>query len=150
MNKAFIREPEPDGRAYCPRCGSLGTPVHQDTLDHHVRSEHRQQLGDSAWFCEFARCEVAYFDLFDRMITVGELSGPVYPKDPAAPLCACFGFTAEDLEADVRDGTPVRIRRLLSRSQSDEAQCRTLAADGRCCIREVQRLYLRRIGNSIG
>ena len=27
MNKAFVREPDDDGRAYCPRCNSLGAPV---------------------------------------------------------------------------------------------------------------------------
>ena len=27
MNKAFVREPDFDGRAFCPRCGALGLPV---------------------------------------------------------------------------------------------------------------------------
>ncbi len=39
MNKAFVREPESDGRAYCPRCGALGTPVNKVTLDRYVRNE---------------------------------------------------------------------------------------------------------------
>ncbi|MGE0378826.1 MAG: hypothetical protein AB7I48_20745 [Planctomycetaceae bacterium] len=148
MNKAFVREPEPDGRAYCPRCGSLGTPVPGVTLDRHVHEPHRPQLGDSAWFCEFPRCHVAYFDLFERLVAVSELRSPVYPKDAAAPICACFGFTREDIEADVRHGTPIGIRQLLAKSQSSDAQCQTLAADGRCCLREVQRLYMRRIAET--
>ncbi len=145
MNKAFVREPEFDGRAYCPRCGSLGTPVNMAALDRHVQKQSRQQLGDSAWFCDFARCDVAYFDLFERFVAVNELQSRVYPKDAAAPICACFGFTLEDIEADVRQGTPTRIRELLAKSKSSDAQCHTLAADGRCCIREVQRLYMRQI-----
>ncbi len=146
MNKAFVREPEFDGRAYCPRCGSLGAPVAGATLDRHVQPHVRLQLGDSAWFCGYAECDVAYFDLFERSVAVNELHTAVYPKDAAAPICACFGFTVEDIDADVDQGTPTRIRELLAKSQSSDAHCHTLAADGRCCMREVQRLYLKGIG----
>lgn len=148
MNKAFIREPEFDGRAYCPRCGALGTLVDKETLDHHLAPTARLQMGDLAWFCGFARCDVAYFDLFDRLTTADNLQNPVYPKDPAAPVCACFGFTIDEIDADVADGTPTRIRKLLEKSKSPDAHCRTLAADGRCCMREVQRLYMRRISGA--
>ncbi len=145
MNKAFVREPEFDGQAYCPRCGSLGTSVSKTTLDRHVQSQSRTRMGDSAWFCDFARCDVVYFDLFERFVAVDELRSTVYPKDTAAPICACFGFTLDDIDADVREGTPTRIRELLAKSNSSDAQCHTLAADGRCCMREVQRLYMRGI-----
>ena len=145
MNKAFVREPEFDGRTYCPQCGSLGIPVNKATLDRHVHKQSRPRIGESAWFCDFARCNVAYFDLFERFVTVDELQSSVYPKDTAAPICACFGFRLEDIDADVRQGTPTRIRELLAKSKSNEAQCHTLAADGRCCVREVRRLYMRRI-----
>ena len=147
MNKAFVREPEFDGKAYCPQCGSLGAAVSEATLDHHVQLAVRSRLGDAAWFCGFAKCDVAYFDLFESYVTVKELRAPVYPKDAAAPICACFGFTIEELEADVNDGTPTRIRNLLARSKSSDANCRVLAADGQCCMREVQRLYMARIAN---
>ena len=145
MNKAFVREPESDGRAYCPRCGSLGAPVSSTVLDHHVQKKSRPQIGESAWFCDFPRCDVAYFDLFERAVAVNELQFAVYPKDAAIPICACFGFTLEDIEADVRQGTPIRIRELLAKSKSADAQCHTLAADGRCCMREVQRIYMKLI-----
>src|SRR5262245_51299772 len=92
MNKAFVREPEADGRAYCPRCGSLGFPVGRGPLDAHIRPEARGKLGDSAWYCGFPRCEVAYFNLFDMQVGVSELKAPVYPHDLDAPICACFGL----------------------------------------------------------
>ena len=145
MNKAFIREPELDGRAYCPRCGALGTAVDRETLDYHVQKQARPRLADSAWYCEFAKCDTGYFDQFDRVVSISELEYPVYPKASAAPICACFGFTFEDLEADVFEGTPVRIRELLDKSECTDAQCQTLAANGQCCMPEVQRLYMRRI-----
>lgn len=143
MNKAFVREPDFDGRAYCPRCGALGTEVGTSTLDTHIRPESRQKLGDAAWFCTYPTCETAYFDLFETVVTTAELVGPVTPKDPGAPLCACFGLTADDVEADARSPAPLRIRELLSKSESPEARCATLAANGQCCLPEVRKLYMR-------
>lgn len=145
MNKAFVREPDFDGRVYCPQCRSLGVPVSRETLDHHLQKTVRSQLGDTAWFCEFARCDVGYFDQFERSVQASKLQTAVYPKDPDAAVCACFGFTLDDIEEDVLNGTPTRIRELLARSKTPDAHCQTLAADGRCCMREVQRLYTRRI-----
>ena len=100
MNKAFVREPDFDGRVYCPQCGSLGVAVNRETLDHHVLEQVRSHLGDTAWFCEFARCEVGYFDRFERVVEVCKLKTAVYPKNTGAPICACFGFTLDDIEAD--------------------------------------------------
>jgi hypothetical protein len=148
MNKAFVREPELDGRAYCPRCGTLGTAVNATTLDRHVRSQSRTRIGDFAWFCDFPKCDAVYFDLFERFVSVDETAAPVYPKDASAPICACFGFTLEDIDADVLQAQPTRIRELLTKSESGDAQCQTLAADGRCCMREVQRLYIKRLAES--
>jgi hypothetical protein len=100
-------------------------------------------LGDSAWFCGFARCEVAFYNLFEMVVEIGELKAPVYPKDLDAPICACFGMTYDDVEADVREGTPTRVRALLAKSKTTETRCHELAADGRPCTAAVQELYMR-------
>jgi hypothetical protein len=86
MNKAFVREPDFDGRAFCPRCGSLGAPVETGPLDVHIRPEFRNKLGDTAWYCGFARCEAAYFNLFDVVVRLDELRAPIYPYDLEAPM----------------------------------------------------------------
>jgi hypothetical protein len=143
MNKAFVREPDPDGRTFCPRCGTLGLPVESGPLDTHIRPKFRAKMRDSAAFCPFPRCEVAYYNEFDMVVLVDELLAPVYPKDFDAPICACFGFRYEDVHADVLDGQPARIRQLLQKSKTSEAQCQTLAADGRCCMAAVQELYIK-------
>jgi hypothetical protein len=143
MNKAFVREPDDDGRAYCPRCRSLGLPVAAGPLDTHIRPESRSKMRDDAWFCNFPRCDVAYFNQFDTVVTTDELRTPVYPKDANAPLCACFGFSYDDVVADIDDGTPTRIRALLAKSKSPAANCHTLAPDGRCCMSAVQELYMK-------
>ncbi len=148
MNKAFVREPDFDGRAYCPHCTSLGLPVEHGPLDRHIRPEARNKLGDTAWFCNFHRCDVAYFNLFEAVVLREELAAPVYPHDLDAPLCACFGLSYDDVAADVREGHPARVRELLAKSKSPAAQCEQLAADGRCCMAAVQELYLRLRGGA--
>jgi hypothetical protein len=128
----------------------LGRPVERGPLDTHIRAESRGKLTDSAWFCGFPRCEVAYFDLFGAVVLMEELKAPVYPYDVNAPICACFGLTYDDVEADVREGKPTRVRELLAKSKTDAAQCYTLAADGECCMGAVQELYMRLRGQAAG
>jgi hypothetical protein len=143
MNKAFVREPEDDGRAFCPRCNTLGVPVNSGPLDTHIRPESRSKMLDSAWFCGFYRCEVAYFNLFGGVVLMDELKAPVYPYDANAPICACFGLTYDDVVADVDESTPARIRGVVARSKAGESQCHVLAADGRSCMAALQELYMR-------
>jgi hypothetical protein len=143
MNKAFVREPDDNGRRLCPRCGSAGIPVGDETLAAHLAEPTHRELGEPAFYCPFARCEVAYFDLFDRTAPVEALVNGAYPKDPAAPLCRCFGLTTDDVEQDIRDGTVERVRSIVDRAKTAEARCHTAAPDGRCCVPEVQRYYFR-------
>jgi len=143
MNKAFVREPDDDGRAYCPRCKTLGAPVHGGALDTHIRPESRSKMVDAAWFCGFPRCDVAYFNQFGTIVLMDELKAPVYPYDANAPICACFGLTYDDVVADVDDTAPHRIRSVVARSKAGEAECHRLAADGKSCIGALQELYMR-------
>lgn len=143
MNKAFVREPEPDGRAFCRTCGALGIAVTRATLDHHIQARARSKLGADGWFCPFPGCDTAYFDLFERAVMVDELRHAVYPKSADAPICPCFGFTLDDLSAAIDRRSPESIRELLTKSRSQAANCSILAASGQCCMQEVQRLYIR-------
>ena len=145
MNKAFVREPEPDARAFCPSCGATGVAVDRATLDQQIRPGSRSKLGTDGWFCPTPACDTAYFDLMERVVLINELQRSVYPKSLDAPICPCFGFTLDDLDTAVHRRSPELIRELLAKSKSSEAQCVRLAANGRCCIQEVQRLYIRGI-----
>jgi hypothetical protein len=142
MNKAFVRESE-QFVEYCPRCGSVGQPVGRETLDEHLAPQARGRLAEFAEFCPFPQCEVAYFDQFERTTLVSDLAHPVYPKDPDAPICACFGLTRDDIEQDVQEGTVARVKALLAKAQSPEARCSRLAANGQSCVSEVQRYYMK-------
>ncbi len=67
----------------------------------------------------------------------------MYPKDPQAPVCGCFGITLDQIEADARAGIVEHVRELLAKAKSDQAQCHTKAASGQPCIGEVQRAYMK-------
>jgi hypothetical protein len=143
MNKAFVKEPDSSATPLCPRCGSLGQPVGPATLAAHLRPEALANVSEAAYFCPFPRCAAAYFDAFDRVIGTEGLLKPVWPKNPDAPLCACFGLTHQDVEADVREGGVARVRALVAKARSPEARCGTMAANGQSCVGEVQRCYMR-------
>ena len=143
MNKAFLREPEDTGQRHCPRCGSLGSSATVEAVREHLQPEALANLSETAWFCPFARCEVAYFDTFERAATVEQLRYPVWPKDAEAPLCSCFGLTRDDVEEDVREGGVARVRAVVAKAKSPEARCSVAAPDGRPCVAEVQRYYMK-------
>jgi hypothetical protein len=142
MNKAFVREPDPpDPR--CPRCGVLGEGVGRATLAEHLPLEAVALLSESACFCANPRCDAAYYDASGASVGVGSLRKPVYPKDPSAPVCACFGATADAIERDARAGVTAGVKLLIAKSQSPAAECSRKAANGRCCVPEVQRIFIR-------
>jgi hypothetical protein len=93
---------------------------------------------------------VAYFDFTGRTVAATELLDPAYPKDPAAPLCRCFDFTWEEIEADLAEGAARRVRALLAESTSSAAHCTRSMPDGRCCAETVQKAYLRRYAERHG
>lgn len=141
MNKAFLREPD-QHVDYCPRCGSAGQTVSGQTLRSHVPQEKWGQVAEPASYCPSAQCDVVYFDPFERVLSTADLKAPVYPKDPTAPICACFGLTRDDIESDIREGAPTRARAVLEKAKSPEARCTLAAANGRSCVAYVQKYYL--------
>jgi len=142
MNKAFVREQEAiDDR--CPRCGSIGRSAGAEAVRAHVRPEAFGNISAGAYFCPLATCEVVYFDQFGRFVIESELARSVYPKDPDAPICGCFGLSREDIEQDVREGVATRCRAVLDRAKTAEARCETMSADGRSCVGEVQRYFMK-------
>ena len=142
MNKAFVREPD-NTADYCPRCGSKGEPVGGETLGSFLTDVQRRAVTESANFCPSPKCEVVYFDSFERTVLAADVQRPVYPKDPAAPLCACFGLTREDIEGDVQEGVTTRVKEIIEKATSSAARCRQMAANGKPCIAYVQGYYIR-------
>lgn len=148
MNKAFIREPDDHAPLHCPACGSLGVPVERETWQAHVAASAADALADSAFFCPFPTCQVAYFDMFERQVPVESLRHAVYPKDPQAPICPCFDFTTDSIDADVREGGVTRTRELVEKAKSGAARCRTMSPTGQSCVGEVQRYFMKQRGGA--
>jgi hypothetical protein len=141
MNKAFVREPDQTAD-YCPGCQSKGEPVGPDTLKSFLTDGQLGTITESANFCPSAKCDVVYFDSFERAIHTDQIERPVYPKDPTAPICACFGLTQEDIDRDVQDGGKDRVKQIVEQAKSPAARCRETAANGRPCVAYVQKYYM--------
>lgn len=143
MNKAFIRETdEPEPR--CPGCGTLGVTVSWNTLRANLPEARAGTLGEFVWYCQTPRCAVAYYDSAGLTVGVEHLRQRAYPKHTEAPICSCFGVTAEQIEADARAGDPTRVRDLIARAKTGEARCAATSPSGQCCVAQVQRVYLGR------
>ena len=142
MNKAFVREPEDDG-GRCPRCGSLGLPVGPDTVRAQLPEDAAAVFAGSAFYCAYPGCPVAYFDRLQQTVPAALLRRAAYPKKADAPLCACTGLNAADLEADFRAGIVSRIKELVARAESPSARCALEAPDGRPCASEARKLWMR-------
>ena len=127
----------------CPRCGVIGTPVARHTVAAHVPPEAAGRLSDTAYFCSNPRCNIAYYDALEQWLPIDLLDRSIFPKDPMAPICSCFGMTAQDVEADAKAGRTDRIKQLIVRAQTTDARCDELAPNGCSCVPEIQRHYLK-------
>jgi hypothetical protein len=144
MNKAFCKEPEQSARPLCPTCGAEGQVVTEATLRAHVPAGDAETLAEPVAWCDTERCPVAYFDSLERTIAVERATGIHWPKCPTGVLCQCHGLTCEDVDADLAEGEPRRVREIVRRAGEPGAECALRSADGRSCVARVQRIYVRR------
>ena len=144
MNKAFCKEPDSSLPPRCPACGGDGVQVTPETLAAHVAPEAVATLAEPASFCPGDTCPVAYFDHFERTISTALAHGLHWPKDPAGPLCGCHGLTVEDVDRDLAEGVPTRVREVVRKAGEPGAACGLKTADGRSCVARVQRYYMQR------
>ncbi len=144
MNKAFCREPDSSVPPRCPACGNDGVQVGPETLSAHLPPDAVASLGEPAYFCGTDTCTVAYFDLLERTVPATAACGLFWPKDPAGPLCGCHGLTIEDVDRDLAEAAPTRVREVVRKAGEPGAACGIKSADGRSCVARVQKYYLRR------
>lgn len=147
MNKAFIREPDATV-PNCPRCGTIGILVPEATLRAFIPATRWDAVAKPAYFCDFPRCEVAYFDEYERWIAADDLTCPIWPKDAQAQLCGCLGLTADDVRADVAEGGVKRVRAAVEHAKSAESRCVQCSPTGASCAAAVQRLYFQLRGGA--
>ena len=147
MNKAFVKEDD-DREPRCPQpegCGGPGVAVPPATVAAQAPETAVAALSDDVLYCLDPACEVGYFDPWGATIPATALASLSWPKDPNAPLCPCFGMTREDVIEDAERKDPSRLRELIAKSEGPDASCTTRTPDGRCCVTEARRLYLRHL-----
>ena len=138
MNKAFVREPEDDGPRVLPALQNAGPPGRLWPVRYaHPPRVPRKDAGRRL-VLRVPALRSCLLQPLRRRSPDGRAQIAGLPHDPNTPICACFGLTYDDVEADVHDGTPTRIRELLAKSKSSEAQCHKLAADGICCMAQFK------------
>ena len=111
------------------------------TLEAQLKPDARTALGANAFYCVNPGCPTGYFTSWGAAVPAASLSSPAYPKDPAGPICPCFGIHAADVAADARAGRKERVRDLMDRSKGPEARCAERCPDGRPCLTRVLRLF---------
>ncbi len=126
----------------CPRSGSTGKAVGRVTLESLLRPEFRDEIGTGPWYyCPDPECDVVYFDPGGRTWEKEALSVRVGIKEktPPRPVCYCFDFTAEEIEAEVaetgRSTIPDTIKERCKQGLDD---CEHTNPKGRCCLGDVR------------
>ena len=111
------------------------------TLEAQLTAEARAPLGGQSFYCVNPACRMAYFNAWGAAVTADLLKSPAWPKHPDGPICPCFGITAEEIQADAREGKKERVRNLVEDAKGSEARCRERCPDGRPCLPRVLRLF---------
>lgn len=100
--------------------------------------------GLPAYFCRTAACGTLYFtasaliaNKTDAVVRVG-----LKETEGRRPLCYCFGFSYDDVAAEVADGSttgPTIAARIRAEVRAGRCDCERKSPAGSCCLGEVQR-----------
>ncbi len=121
----------------------MGIPVSRKTLLAQLPENIAREFAESAYYCPNPSCPVGYFDTWGSQAPANILRRPSYPKNPAAPLCSCFGITAVAIRQEAEAGRKDLLRELMARAEGSEARCETEAPCGNSCLHEARRVFLK-------
>ena len=116
----------------------------------HVGREEADHLAaGSAHFCPNNTCDVAYFDLNRQRVETHHLRSRCWAKtgDENDVVCACLKVAAKEVVADARLKDPSRVRKILAHAQAHPQGCARDMPTGQPCTAQVQRLYLKNLGD---
>ncbi len=101
-------------------------------------------MGEAEYrFCGTPGCEVVYygpegngvFRVNDLRVRVGQKV-----KELSTPLCDCFDFTVEDIEAEIRRSGKTTIpERIRAEVKAGNCACEVKNPQGTCCLGNVGR-----------
>jgi len=124
----------------CPVCGNPGRKVTPITLDAHVPSPLRGEIGDDVTFCLNPDCAVVYCNPAGKMVRKGQTRLPATLKDLGDDVfvCYCFEHKRGDLRRDLATkgwtDIPDRIKQGIKDGRCD---CERKNPQGACCLGTV-------------
>ena len=104
MNKAFVREPDDTGRAALSGLRVAGRVGPARNLASARQAGSGWRPGRDGVLLPVSAVRGRVLRHVRAARHDGSPAAGVYPKDPQAPICACFGMTADEVEADARRG----------------------------------------------
>lgn len=130
----------------CLSCQGPSQPVTLRTLRLMLKPEFFDQVGESQYrFCASPACPVVYFSreccfTSDALrIRVG-----LKEKDGLIPLCYCFGFNEQDLQAEIQGKGHTTIpQRISALTKERMCACEECNPSGACCLGEVTKAVKR-------
>jgi len=138
-----FHSPTKCGPTKCPKCGGLGKTVQRITLGALLKPESRSRIPiqDEFCFCRTPDCEVVYFRANEVLFQKDDLTVPVGPKEPGntkTPVCYCFGWTPEKIQAEIKEtGKSTAIDQIKAQVRAGNCYCEVTNPQGSCCLGNV-------------
>lgn len=140
-----LHPPQKCGPAKCPECGELGKTVQRITLGALLKPEKRPQIPcqEEFCFCRNTTCDVVYFISDRALFRKNDLNifvGLKEPQNPKVPVCYCFGWTPEKIQAEIKTtGKSTVIEQIKAQVQAGNCYCEITNPQGSCCLGNVSK-----------
>lgn len=135
-----------DSQRGCSSCNGQSRPVTLRTMLLMLKPGLFEQVGENQYrFCVSPDCAVVYFSRA-RSFTTGDLRVRVglKEKDGLIPLCYCFGFNEQDLQAEIKtEGHTSIPQRIAAFTKERMCACEERNPSGACCLGEVAKTVKR-------
>ena len=147
----------PAEERFCPGCGAKGKSVAAITLRALVVQSAQERLADLDGFrlCASPGCEIVYFHpVSGAQVARSEMTVKVGQKETASSrtACYCFGYSAYDIEKDVRaSGSSTIAVTIGDKCKRGLDRCQETNPQGSCClgnVRGIAKAALHAIGAS--
>jgi len=84
---------------------------------------------------------VVYFRANEVLFQKDDLTVPVGPKEPGntkTPVCYCFGWTPEKIQAEIKEtGKSTAIDQIKAQVRAGNCYCEVTNPQGSCCLGNV-------------
>lgn len=142
-SKCEAPKPTSEGQTPCPRCGAVGRPVRDETIQALLKPGLAASLlGVERRFCRTPSCDVLYYGADGRFVEKSAATvrvGLKETEDPV-PLCYCFNFSRADVHREVAETGACTIpARIAAEVRAGRCACEVKNPSGTCCLGEVNK-----------